>query len=305
MYYLVYGSLYLISLLPLGILYLISDFACFLLYRVFCYRIPVVRQNLAIAFPDLTAEERKAIEKKFYHNFTDNFIETLKLFSGGADFALKHFTADGSLMEEQFGKGHRCQFHLGHNFNWELANVMVPRISSYKMLMVYLPISNKVFNRVMLKLRAISGNQLLAAGNLKKELFPFRSTTYLLALIADQVPGDVTKAYWLNFFGRPTPFVWGPERGAVVGGLAVFFGHVFKTKRGHYQLEYELVTENAAELPPGELTRKYAKYLEQAMRAHPDCWLWSHRRWKREWKPEYEKLWIGEDPLPSLEDNSI
>jgi KDO2-lipid IV(A) lauroyltransferase len=76
---------------------------------------------------------------------------------------------------------------------------------------------------------------------------------------------------------------------------------VFKTKRGHYQLEYELITENAAGMPTGELTRRYADYLERAMRAHPDCWLWSHRRWKREWKPEYEKLWIDEGPVPSSE----
>jgi KDO2-lipid IV(A) lauroyltransferase len=299
MYFITHGLLYLLSLLPLRVLYIISDGVYLLLYYILGYRRTVVRSNLLIAFPEKSEPERKKIEKQFYKNFTDNFIETLKLLSGGSRFARKHFSGDGSLMQEQFNKGNKCQFHLGHNFNWEMGNVAVSTFSSYEMLMVYLPVKSKVFEKLMLKIRSSSGNQLLPATHLRTAMMPFRNSKYLLALIADQVPGDVTKAYWLNFFGRPTPFLRGPERGAVAGNLPVMFGQIFKIKRGHYILKYELCTEDPASLPHGELTRRYARYLEKAIREHPAMWLWSHRRWKKEWKEEYAGLWIGETPPPT------
>ena len=185
---------------------------------------------------------------------------------------------------------------MGHNFNWEMGNIAVSALTPYPMLMVYMPVKSKVFEKLMLKIRSSSGNHLLPATNLRSAMLPFRNNQYLLALIADQVPGDATKAYWLDFFGRPTPFVRGPERGAVAGNLPVLFGQIFKIKRGHYFLDYELCTDDPASLPKGELTLRYARYLEKAIRAHPSMWLWSHRRWKKEWKEEYADLWIGEQP---------
>lgn len=298
MYFIIRGLLYLLSMLPLRLLYIFSDAVYALLYYIIGYRRAVVKNNLLIAFPEKTDRERTKIAKQFYKNFTDNFIETLKILSGGEKFAGKHFSIDGTLLQEQFDKGHTCQFHLGHNFNWEMANIAVSAASAFPMLMVYLEIKNKIFDKLMLEIRTKSGNHLLPANNLRASLLPFRNTQYLLALIADQVPGDVTRAHWLNFFGRPTPFLRGPERGAVAGNLPVFFGEIFKIKRGHYIVKYELCSEEPASLPEGELTRRYARYLEKSIKEHPEMWLWSHRRWKKEWKQEYTPLWIGEQPPP-------
>src|SRR5215212_549442 len=113
-YRIVYGLLYIISLLPLPVLFIISDGLYFLFYHVLGYRKEVVRQNLEIAFPAKSAAERKKIEKQFYRNFIDNFIETLKLISGGSKFACKHFEVDTSLMDEEYRKGKKLQFYLGH-----------------------------------------------------------------------------------------------------------------------------------------------------------------------------------------------
>jgi KDO2-lipid IV(A) lauroyltransferase len=299
MYYIAYGLLYLLSLLPMPILYLLSDGVYFLVYRVFGYRKKVVRDNLNIAFPEKTVQEKKQIEKRFYKNFIDNFIETLKILSGGEQYAAAHLEMDNTILEEQFRKGKKLQFHLGHNFNWEMANVGSTHYLSYPVIVVYLPVQSKIFDKIMLKLRSSSNNILVPATDMKNAMIPYRNKQYLLVLVADQVPADVSKAYWLNFFGRPTPFLRGPERGAVAGNLSVAFGQIYKEKRGHYKLEYELCTSDAAALEKGELTRKYARFLENVIRQHPEVWLWSHRRWKREWKPEYSKLWIDDAPLPS------
>lgn len=294
MYRIVYGLLYLLSLVPLKILFLFSDGIYTLLYHIVGYRKEVVRKNLAIAFPEKSEEERKRIEKQFYKNFIDNFIETLKLLSGGREFAMKHFYVDNTLLEQEFAKGKKLQFHLGHNFNWEVGNVAVGPNTSYQMLAVYMPVKNEVFEKLMMKIRTVSGNVLLPATDMKNAMLPYRSTKYLLALIADQVPGDASRAYWMNFFGKPTPFIRGPERGAAAGNLSVIFGQIHKVKRGYYKLSYELCTSDAASLPNGEITRRYVRYLEKVIREHPEMWLWSHRRWKKEWRPEYKRLWIDD-----------
>lgn len=294
MYHIVYGFLYLLSMLPLKMLYIFSDGIYFLVYHIMGYRKDVVRKNLEIAFPEKSIEEKKKIEKQFFKNFIDNFIETLKLLSGGSKFATKHFFTDNTLLEQEFAKGKKLQFHLGHNFNWELGNIGMTSYTSFKMLSVYMPVKNKVFEKLMLKIRTVSGNAVLPATDMKNAMLPYRNTQYLLALIADQVPGDPSKAFWLNFFGRPTPFIRGPERGAAAGNLAVIFGQIHKVKRGYYTLTYELCTSDAASMPTGEITRRYVRYLEKVIREHPEMWLWSHRRWKKEWKPEYSKLWIDD-----------
>ena len=93
MYYLVYGILYLFSLLPMRVLYIISDGFFFLTYHVIRYRRDVVMSNLTIAFPEKSEEEKKIIAKKFYQHFIDNFIEAIKMLSASDAFVFKHFKA--------------------------------------------------------------------------------------------------------------------------------------------------------------------------------------------------------------------
>src|SRR5215212_9824580 len=81
MYYIFYGLLYIFSLLPLVLLYAISDFAFFILYYIVGYRKDIVFQNLDIAFPLKSKDEKSTIAKRFYKNLTDTFIETIKLLS--------------------------------------------------------------------------------------------------------------------------------------------------------------------------------------------------------------------------------
>jgi KDO2-lipid IV(A) lauroyltransferase len=154
-------------------------------------------------------------------------------------------------------------------------------------------------DRLFLHLRTQTGCVMLPATDMRNAIVPYRHTQYQLALVADQAPGDVFKAYWLNFFGRPTPFVRGPESGARTGNIPVIFAKLYKVKRGYYRAHLEVGAENPQEMPEGELTRRYIVFLEKAIRQHPDMWLWSHRRWKHNWKEEYKSMWIGLEQPPS------
>ncbi len=287
MYYLVYGFLYLLSLLPLRVLYLLSDFSHWLIYHVIGYRKEVVLNNLSIAFPEKTAAEKEKIARRFYRNFTDNFIETIKFISASDNWFRKHFIADPTLFEQLYKQDYKCQVHLGHNFNWELGNLGMPLRFPYQLLTVYMPIKNKVMDRLFMKIRSKTGAQLLSATNMSHDLIPYRNQKYVLALVADQNPGHPRAAYWVNFFGRPTPFLKGPEKAAKNAKAAVIFCHFTKKKRGYYQAHFSPAITEPHNLPEAALTRQYVAYLENVIRANPEMWLWSHRRWKLEWKPEY------------------
>lgn len=297
MYYLIYGLLYAFSLLPMWLLYIISDILAILVFVVIGYRRKVILDNIAIAFPDKTEKERKKIARQFYHNFVDNFIETIKLLSVSPAWINKRFQLDSDPFTKIFNDGRKVQLHLGHNFNWELANAFMPLHTQFEFLVVYMPIKNKAMNRLFMKLRTRTGSKMLPATNMRNAIVPYRYSQYMLALVADQAPGSPSNAYWLNFFGKPTPFVRGPESGARVGNIPVVFAEIYKTKRGHYRVHIEVGAENPRELPEGELTRRYIRFLERSITNHPEMWLWSHRRWKHPWKEEYRKYWIDSEPV--------
>jgi KDO2-lipid IV(A) lauroyltransferase len=72
----------------------------------------------------------------------------------------------------------------------------------------------------------------------------------------------------------------GAERYANEFDLPVIYAMIQKVKRGHYTLEYKLVTEHPRELPEVKLTEMCANINEEMIRRQPEYWLWTHRRWK-------------------------
>jgi Kdo2-lipid IVA lauroyltransferase/acyltransferase len=249
-----------------------------------------VMSNLLQAFPEKTGEERKNIAKKFYRNFTDNFIEVIKLISASRSFIEKHFTGDFSIPNKIYNEGKRCQLMLSHNFNWEMACMGIPFNSRHLFLIVYMPIGNKVIDKLFMKLRIRAGGALVSATNMRTGILPFRKKLYMLGLVADQNPGHPQNAYWFNFFGKPTPFVKGAESGARRGNTPVLFCKFIKLKRGCYKIIFEMGEENPATTKPTDITGKYVQYLTDFIKEHPELWLWSHRRWKWDWQPGYGEV---------------
>lgn len=293
MYYVVYGFVYLLSLLPMWLLYPLSDILSFLLCHVIRYRRRVVEANLLIAFPGKKASRRRSVARKFYRNFTDNFIETVKMLSASPAFIKKHFIVDNmELLDAFYASGRKCQLHLGHTFNWEMANMVMPLVNPYPFIVAYMPVENKILDRLLLHIRGRTGSILLPSTRLQRAILPYRHQQYLLTLVADQAPVSPESAYWLNFFGRLTPFLRGPERGARAGDIPAVFVRFYRPRRGYYRVEFITIADHPAQLPEGELTRRYARFLEDAIAQNPGLWLWSHKRWKKEWKEEFSRLRI-------------
>jgi KDO2-lipid IV(A) lauroyltransferase len=294
MYFIIYSLLYLVSLLPWRVLYWVSDFVAFILQRVIRYRVDVVNSNLAIAFPNKTVEERKKIANDFYEQLTDSFIETIKLLSMSDKTFQKRFTSNIEVLDDLYKSGQNAQIMTGHFFNWEFANWGFAKYSLYKFLVVYMPLSNKSFDKIIYDMRARYGSILIPATQFRTQFHKYATGgTYALALAADQNPGNPMSAYWVNFFGRLTPFVKGPEKGAKLNNTAQVFVDFHRVKRGYYHSNYEIMTTAPNYFKDGQLTAAYVKLVEEKIKQHPSNYLWSHRRWRYEFDAQkHSKLLV-------------
>lgn len=284
MYYLLLAFCYLLSFLPLRVLYLISDGLYVLVYHLAGYRKKVVLQNLLQAFPEKTGEERIRIAKKYYRNLTDMMVETIKLLTMSKESLHKRFHCDLSVLHGLYGKGKSCQLHLGHTFNWEWANLFCMQGTDYPFLVVYMPITSKAVNRLFLHFRTKFGSVMIPANNMKNSMQPWLDQQYLLALVADQNPGDPRRSYWYPFLNKMTAFYKGPEIGARRNNIPVAFVNIQKIRRGYYNAKIDLAFEFPNEVPEGRITETFVNYLENNIKKQPEGWVWSHRRWKHEWK---------------------
>lgn len=289
MYYIVYGIFYLLSLLPWRVIYIISDCIYGVLYYIVRYRRDVVANNLLIAFPEKSETERKKIAKEFYKNFVDNFIEVIKLVSISKEEMQRRFTFDSTEINNLYPTGRNIQLTLAHFFNWEFANLAYVSKITYPIVLVYMPVENKIFDRLFEKIRERFGTHLVAATRFRKEFLPYVKGRYALGLVADQNPGGPELGYWTDFFGRKTVFVKGPERTARMNNEIVILVNFYKVKRGYYHSEFELVTTEPRTLPDGEITKQMVAFIERCIRKRPSNYLWSHKRWKHQFNEERDR----------------
>ena len=290
MYYIIYPILWLLSLLPFRVLYVFSDAIYFLVFHVFAYRKAVVLSNLRIAFPNKTEAERIVIAKQFYHNMIDTFVESIKFITLSKKQALQRSSASFEVLDQALSFGKPVYAFGCHQFNWEYVNILFPLHLNVPFIGVYMPIANRAFDRIFYDFRKRYGTVLVPATQFKNQREELLKGQYVLALAADQNPGHPANAYWMQFFGKPAPFVTGPAKGAIKADAIVVMAEMQRLKRGHYHFAMRILTESANSFEPAQLAALYRNELERVIRQDPANYLWSHRRWKYEWKAEYGEL---------------
>jgi len=291
MYYFIYAIFYTLSILPWRVIYSISDFFYFIAYYIVGYRKNVVFKNLAIAFPEKTEKERIRIAKDFYHQFIDSLVEMIKLISISQEEIQKRFSVNIDVINDLYDTTDKIQITTGHYFSWEIANLGVSLQIKYPFLVVYMPLANKAFDKLIFNFRSKFGTVLLPAIEFKNNFTQYSQGKYSLILVADQNPGNPFNAYWMPFFGKMTAFVKGPENGARANNTAILYANFYKIKRGYYKADIELITKEPNSFSEGELTKLLVKKVEESVKQKPSNYLWSHRRWKLEYDEEkYSKL---------------
>lgn len=285
LYYIVFTLWYIISLLPLRVLYVLSDVLYLVLYRIVGYRRRTVWTNIVTAFPEMTAEEHQGVERGFYHFFCDYMVESIKLLTmSEAEMKRRMVFKNAERINEVVESGQSCAIYLGHYCNWEwitsLPLWIKPKAHCGQ---IYHPLENKDFDKLFLRMRQRFGAKCIAMNNTLREMVRYRKEgqPVVIGYISDQVPMWQNIHHWCNFLHHDTPVLTGTERIARSMNHAVFYMEVSRVKRGYYEVEFKLVTREPDKMPEYAITDRYFQLLEDTIRKRPELWLWSHNRWKR------------------------
>lgn len=281
------GLFYIISLLPLRILYCISDMEYLLMYYVVRYRRKIVRDNLESSFPEKTADEIKRIERGFYHWFADYFFEAIKLLSISDRELRRRFRVYNSEeVEDCFKHGQNVATILGHYCNWEwLSCVGIELPKSRMMGLIYHPLRNAVFDELFKRIRSHEKNGVTVP---KKDILRYlvnykrQNIMSIFGYISDQAPKWENIHLWIPFLNHPeTPVFTGSERIMRKMNDAVFYVEMSRPRRGYYTATYKLITKSPNSFPENEIICEFFRMLESTISREPQYYLWTHNRWKR------------------------
>jgi KDO2-lipid IV(A) lauroyltransferase len=272
-------------------LYGISNVIRIVLYHLFGFRVKVIRENLAKSFPHKSSKERMAIEKEFYKHMCDLIVESIKYFTISETEAKKRMgVRNAEIFDELHAKGKSAVIVGGHYGSWELYALTVDAPIPHQTYAIFTPLSQPFFNKKMKNSRSRFGLKMIHYKEVAS-LFQSKASERIGVIFgSDQSPRDPKKAYWMTFLNQETGVQFGAEKYAVEYNCAAVYGQINKLSRGHYEIEYRLISEDASKEPYGFITETHTKWLEDKIIAEPSYWLWSHKRWKHKKPIEQEIL---------------
>ena len=269
-----------LSLLPYPLLYLLSDIIFLIMYRVIGYRKEVVFTNLKNSFPNKSKQELKKIMSDFYRHLCDIIMESVKGFTISEKQLRKRLIIKNPEFSNYFAdKRQSIIFVGGHYNNWEICAQAFAMYSNHKCIGIYKPLSNAFINDKIYTSRSKYGMHLISMKQTKKS-FEDGDEPKAIVFGSDQNPANPKRAHWVQFLNQDTGVLFGVERYAKEYDWPIVFVSISKAKRGYYEVEYSLVTDNPNEEPHGKITEDFTKRLEQDIINQPQYWLWSHKRWK-------------------------
>lgn len=284
-FYIVYPFLYLIALLPFPLLYAFSDFACFFLRDVFGYRREVIEGNMRNSFPEKSEKEIRLLANQYYRYLCDLILETLKTLTMSEEEAKKRSVFHTADWLTQFHKeGKSIIIVMGHYGNWEWGGPGFSLYTPYQLVVVYRPLSNPYFERMMTGMRTKFNTRIVPVNNVLRDMVASRKQVTATALIADQNASPET-AYWTTFLNQDTAVFTGPEKIAKKFDYPVVYMNIKRVKRGYYHIYPELMFEKPALAGENEIVEAFARRLEKEIQIEPTYWLWSHKRWKHKRQP--------------------
>jgi KDO2-lipid IV(A) lauroyltransferase len=275
------------SRIPLAIWYPIASFLAWMSWRVVPYRRHVVEANLRASFPEWDDATRERVIRDYYRGFADMLVEIMhSLRLTRAELERRVVLRNPELVRDAVASGKPVLIVAAHQCNWEWmllafsTQLGVPVDAAYK------PLVDSWAEREMLKLRSRFGARLIPAQQLLGDIIQQRNAPRVIAMVADQEPVTSERKHWVRFLNRDTAFFLGGEEIVRATRYAAFFVKLKRVARGHYEAEFVPLAAPGERLEPGAFTERYARLVEEQIRAAPADWPWSHKRWKLK-KPLY------------------
>ena len=272
-----------IAYLPLPVLYVLAEGLYFLLAYVVRYRWKVVTTNLRNSFPEKSTAEIERIGKDFYRHFAQVTVETLKLaVMSAAELKRRVTFPNPEVLERHFQAGRMALGLSSHGGNWEWVLTSGAVWLSASVSGVYKPLSNPFFESFMIHLRTRTGATLVPMRDTLRHMVQSRGQARVVSLLSDQSAGPEDRPYWTTFMNQDSGFYTSADRLASKFKCPVVYVCIRRVRRGYYELVLTELYDGDAPLPFNEypITEAFIRHLERDIRAAPEQYLWTHRRWK-------------------------
>ena len=287
-FWLVYPILWLISILPFRLFYIVSDLIFVLVYHIIGYRRKTVRKNLELVFPEKSKKEIKNIQRKFYSHMCDMFLEMIKSISISEKELKRRFTfTNVEYLRELEKMDKSIVLMCGHYASYEWMNALQLYDLKFRSFGIYKKIKNKYFDDLVKSIRGRFDGTLITTYK-ATETIRYNQEQGILgnyAMIADQSPKKSRAKHWIHFMGIRVPVFEGSERLARNLDMNVIYLHVEKVGRGYYKATLKPISTDAPNEPKHYITEKFIELLEKQIRNKPEYYLWTHKRWKHRNEP--------------------
>lgn len=283
-----FGLIWLLTWLPLKVLYVFSDICYFFIWYIIPYRKKLVYKNLSQSFPEKTKDDIHLIARQFYRHFCDNFIESLAAIRlDPEEHKRRYIFKNPEVLEELYKSGKSILLIGPHYGNWEWFSIL-PRFTRYPVMAVYKSLHNKYYDRMFFRLRSHYGLIPVSTEKTLRTLIDYQNKKIqvLIYFLADQRPRWREIQHWIRFLNQDTSVILGPEKIASKLGMSVVFIKNLKVRRGYYESTFIHLVTDPVSTGPHEITEKFYQYLETMIKENPGYYLWTHNRWKHTWKKD-------------------
>jgi KDO2-lipid IV(A) lauroyltransferase len=247
--------------------------------------------NLQLAFPETSEVERRRIvrgmirqmgwlgsEFSQFPKYTRENIERVVVIDGAENF------------EEAKRRGKGVLFLTGHMSAWELSS-FAHALYGHPLHFLVRPLANPRVDMLVNRYRCLSGNEPIEKNRSARTILRVLREGGTVGILAD-VNTIVEEGVFVGFFGVPASTTSGLARIALRTDAAVVPGFIsWDERQRKYRLRFEpavqLSRTEDEEADIRENTARFMRVIEDYIRAHPDQWLWVHKRWKT--RPPGEK----------------
>ena len=282
LYIIVYPILWFISILPFRLLYFFSDCVFVVIYHIIGYRKKTVQENLQLALPYLSNNERLLIEKKSYRHLCDMFLEMIKTMTISREEMEKRFKFTNIDLYRDFEKKEKSiAIMVAHYASYEWVISMNQHIA-FEGYAIYKRLNNRYFDKLVRDIRSKFKATLITT----KETAPTIEQNYnnkklgVYGFASDQSPIIHAAFHWNKFMGIEVPVHTGAEMLSKKFDMNILFLKTKKVKRGHYEASFEILSENPKEIPDYQITDDFISRVEKQIYEAPEFYLWTHNRWK-------------------------
>jgi Kdo2-lipid IVA lauroyltransferase/acyltransferase len=271
-----------VRLLPMSAVRLLGRGIGTLAYRLDFPHRRIAHENLALAFPNRPASERRALARNMFAHFGALLFELLKFGTLSRSQMLAAIEPEGEeRVRQALAQGRGVLFFTGHFGYWEIhAMAFALRIEPTSLLAR--PLDNPLLDAMLEEIRTSTGNRVIQRRGAVRRILKDLAAGRGVAILIDQHLHE-SDAVYVGFFQRPAATTSALAAIALRTGAPVIPVFALPLPRGRYRLIYERPVEPPlADAPDAvrEFTQRCTDVLEMYVRRHPDLWLWMHRRWR-------------------------